>query len=189
MNGLRSPTAGFRRLASIDGLLELLDAGRQASDGEPVDLLAHGLQCAAVLEQTAPGDLELQVAGLVHDLGAVLEPNQPATHARTGARAVHDLLGGRVAALVAGHDLAKRYLVTVDARYRACLSPRSVATLRSQGGLLDPEERTAFTDRPDADALVALRRADDGAKTPGAAVPGIDHWTLVLYTVAATASP
>jgi len=181
-----SPTS--RRIAGVDGLLELLDAARLEHDGEVVDLLTHGLQCAAVLERSAPDDLELQIAGLVHDLGTVIEPARPATHATTGATAIRPLLGARVAALVEGHEDAKRYLVTVDAGYRDRLSPRSRATLRSQGGLLDPEGRARFLARPEADALVALRRADDAAKDPTARVPGLDHWTLALYAVAATAS-
>jgi predicted HD phosphohydrolase len=176
-----------RRIAGVDGLLELLDAARNECDGEPVDLLTHGLQCAAVLERTVPDDLELQVAGLVHDLGTVLVPGRPSEHSRAGATAVEPLLGARIAALVAGHDLAKRYLVTVDATYRDQLTPRSLATLRAQGGLLDPEERAAFLARPDADALVALRHADDAAKDPERTTAGLEHWTLALYAVAATA--
>ena len=176
-----------RRLAGVAGLLELLDAGRLEHDGEAVDLLDHGLQCAAHLERVAPDDLELQIAGLVHDVGTVLEPGRAATHAATGADAIRPLLGARVATLVEGHELAKRYLVTVDARYRDRLSPRSRQTLRDQGGLMDPEERAAFLTRPDADALVVLRRADDAAKDSTARVPGLDHWTLALYAVAATA--
>jgi predicted HD phosphohydrolase len=173
------------RIATVAGLLELLDAGRQRHDGEAVDLLAHGLQCAAALEQAAPNDLELQIAGLVHDLGTILHPGRPAIHAGAGSDAVRPLLGERVAALVGGHDQAKRYLVTVDARYRDRLSARSIATLRTQGGLLDPDERAAFERGTHADALLALRRADDSAKVPDASVPGLDHWTLVLHDVAA----
>jgi predicted HD phosphohydrolase len=176
-----------RRIAGVDGLLEALDAGRLAHDGEAVDLLTHGLQCAAHLERARPEDLGLQIAGLVHDIGTVLAPDRPADHAPLGADTVRPLLGDRIAALVGGHEAAKRYLVTVDARYRDRLSPRSRETLRLQGGLMDPDERAAFLARPDADALVALRRADDAAKVPGAPVPGLDHWTLALYAVAATA--
>ena len=180
------PLTTARRIAGVDGLLELLDAARHETDGEAVDLLTHGLQCAAVLERAAPDDLELQIAGLVHDVGTILEPHRPATHAATGGEALRPLLGRRVAGLVAGHEEAKRYLVTVDARYRDCLSARSIATLRDQGGLLDPDERAAFLARPERDALVALRRADDRAKVPGAVVPGLEHWSLALYAVAAT---
>jgi predicted HD phosphohydrolase len=182
----RSPAAGAP--SDVDALLALLTAGRRQRDGEPVDLLAHARQCAAALAEAMPDDPQLVAAGLVHDLGTVLAPGRPATHARTGADAVRALLGTRVADLVGGHDLAKRYLVTVDARYRDRLSARSVATLRSQGGLLDPDERTAFEARPDADALVALRRADDAAKVPGLAVPELDHWRDLLEQVAARAS-
>lgn len=176
-----------RRLAGVNGLLELLDAGRLVTDGEPVDLLTHGLQCAAILERSAPDDLGLQVAGLVHDIGRVLAPASAHDHAGVGADVVRPLLGARIADLVAGHDAAKRYLVTVDASYREHLSERSRATLRGQGGLMDPGERAAFLARPDAGDLVALRRADDGAKRPALPVPGIDHWTLALYAIAATA--
>lgn len=175
-----------RRLAGVNGLLELLDAGRLVTDGEPVDLLAHGLQCAAILERSAPDDLGLQVAGLVHDVGRILAPGGH-DHAAVGADALRPLLGARIADLVAGHTAAKRYLVTVDASYRGHLSERSRATLRLQGGLMDPEERAAFLARADADDLVALRHADDAAKRPALPVPGIDHWTLALYAIAATA--
>ncbi len=175
------------RTLDVDGLFLLLRRSAEQRDGETIDLLSHALQCAQLLATSAPDDVELQVAGLVHDLGTVLEPDRPATHAASGADAVRPLLGERVAALVAGHDQAKRYLVTVDARYRDRLSVRSIATLRDQGGLLDPEERAAFLARPECDALVALRQADDRAKVPGTVVPGLDHWTLALYAVAATA--
>lgn len=170
----------MRDIRSLDELFELLAEGSRSCDGEPVDLLSHGLQCASLLASDHPDDPELQVAGLVHDLGTVIEPRRPATHARTGALAVRGLLGERVASLVEGHDDAKRYLVTVDAGYRHRLSPRSRATLRSQGGLMDPAERRTFEQHPCFAARLALRRADDRAKVPGLAVPDLDHWRAVL---------
>jgi len=185
-----SPTA--RRVAGIGGLLELLDAGRLARDPhrpDDADLLTHGLRCAAVLETLAPGDLELQVAGLVHDLGTLLEPRCPDRHPAAGAEAVRPLLGRRVADLVAGHEDAVRYLVTVDVSYRSRLGPGAREHLRRLGGLMDPDERSTFLARPDAEALVTLRRADDTARTPAGRVPSLDHWTLALYAVAATARP
>lgn len=160
----------------VEGLFALLASGSMASDGEPVDLLAHALQCADVLAEHAPHDLELQVAGLVHDLGTILEPDRPATHASTGAGAVRPLLGDRVATLVEHHDEAKRYLVTVDATYRGRLSPRSVETLTDQGGVLDDLARSEFEASPDFDACVMLRHADDAAKVPGATTAALDVW-------------
>lgn len=161
---------------TVDALLDTIRLGASAHDGEAVDLLAHMLQCAALLAAAAPDDVELQIAGLVHDVGTVLEPDGPATHATTGAEAVEALFGSRVAALVAGHDHAKRYLVSADPSYRAQLSEMSVATLALQGGDMDAAERTRFEAGEHFDSLVVLRRADDAAKVPGQAVPGLDDW-------------
>ena len=168
------------RFRSSDELVATLEATAGLADDEPVDLLADALQCAAILERVAPADHELQIAGLVHDLGTVLAPGRPAAHAAVGASAVRELLGDRVAELVAHHDAAKRYLVTTEPGYRHRLSTRSRETLRLQGGLLDPEERAALDGYADLDAVLTLRRADDAAKTPGARVPGLGHWRATL---------
>jgi predicted HD phosphohydrolase len=167
-------------IGDVDALLATLRAGASATDAEDVDLLAHGLQCAAILAGRAPDDQELQVAGLVHDVGTVLWPDRPRTHARAGAAAVADLLGERVAWLVGHHDEAKRYLVTVDADYTSCLSPASVRTLEVQGGRLDGAERARLESAPWLADLLALRRADDDAKVPGRAVPDLAHWRPVV---------
>ena len=169
---------------TADELFACLAAAERAFDGETVDLLAHGLQCASLLAETAPDDLELQVSVLVHDVGTVVAPGQSSRHARIGADTVRALLGDRVATLVGGHDQAKRYLVTTDASYRDRLSPRSIATLRGQGGLLDPTERVAFERQPEFDALLALRRADDAAKEPGRSVPQLAHWRIAVHDLA-----
>ncbi len=174
------------RLESVDALLAALQRGANAHDGEAVDLLDHMLQCGALLAAAEPDDFELQVAGLVHDLGTVLDPNGPATHATTGADAVESLLGARVAALVAGHDQAKRYLVSTDPAYSAQLSEMSVATLALQGGTMREAERTQFEAGEYSTSLVALRRADDAAKIPGLTVPGLDDWRPKLERVADT---
>jgi predicted HD phosphohydrolase len=180
-----SLTSGLR---TSDEILAVLEAGAATTDDEPVDVLAHSLQTAAILERVAPADPELQVAGLVHDLGTVLAPGRPQDHAAVGAAAVAALLGARIAGLVARHDQAKRYLVTVDPRYRHRLSPRSLETLRVQGGLLDPEERKALLASPDLEACLTLRRADDAAKAPGARVPGLGHWRQALERLARPAA-
>jgi len=160
----------------VDELFTTLTQGARARDGESINLLAHALQCAQLLAAKAPGDTELQIAGLVHDIGTTIEPDHPATHAITGARAVRVLLGDRVADLVERHDEAKRYLVTVDAAYRERLSERSIETLADQGGLLDDAGRAAFEAHPDFEACVALRRADDDGKVPGLSTRGLETW-------------
>jgi predicted HD phosphohydrolase len=167
-------------LTTIADLFDLLDASAANDDCEAVDLRAHALQCAHLLSREAPDDLELQVAGLVHDLYHAIDPSADAIHDREGARLVEPLLGGRVARLVGGHVVAKRYLVSTDPAYRNALSARSVETLAHQGGDLDGAARRAIDDSPDRDALLTLRRADDRAKVPGAIVPSIAHWRPVV---------
>jgi predicted HD phosphohydrolase len=167
-------------LTTIDDLFDLLDASAAHDDCEAVDLLAHALQCAHLLSREAPDDLELQVAGLVHDVYHAVDPSADAVHDREGARLVAPLLGGRVARLVGGHVVAKRYLVGTDPAYVHALSARSVETLGHQGGALDAAARRAIDESPDRDALLALRRADDRAKVPGAVVPAIGHWRPVV---------
>jgi predicted HD phosphohydrolase len=171
------------RISTVDDLLTRLALGRHQTDGETVDLLAHGLQCAALLAYEAPHDVGLQVAGLVHDIGTVMEPRRPVQHARTGAAAVEPLLGTRVARLVGGHDDAKRYLVAVEPRYGASLSARSAATLELQGGPMSTAECAAFRRRDDFEDLLVLRRADDAAKVPGAFVPGLEEWADALHAL------
>ena len=172
-------------LDSVDDVFVVLARSRQDDDGEAVDLLAHSLQCAQLLMKTAPDDVELQVAGLLHDLGTMLDPGRPDTHARTGADAIAPLLGARVSALVGGHDHAKRYLVARDDAYRARLSEMSVATLALQGGDMTSSEMSAFESSEHFDSLVRLRRADDAAKVPGRSVPGLDEWRARVEQVAA----
>jgi predicted HD phosphohydrolase len=170
---------------SVDALVDALEVGATVRDGEDLDLLAHSLQCAALLEIAAPADVELQLAGLVHDVGTLLEPGHPRAHAPTGAAAVRALLGERVAELVAHHDEAKRYLVACDPSYRDRLSARSLATLEAQGGPLTDEEQRSFLRRPESDACLVLRHADDAAKVPGRVVPPLEHWRDALAGCAA----
>jgi predicted HD phosphohydrolase len=161
-------------------LLALLARGSEHADEEHVDILEHSLQCAALLAERHPDDTELQVAGLVHDIGWILAPDDMTRHAENGATAIAPFLGHRVAWLVSWHADAKRYLVTTDPTYRGRLSERSIVTLDAQGGLMDDTEVAALAAAPDLDALLALRRADDDAKVPDLTVPGLDTWAPTL---------
>ena len=147
--------------------------------------LDHALQCAAEVKAARPDDLELQVAGLVHDIAHDFGPDS--AHARLGAEAVRGLFGDRVAALVGLHVDAKRYLVATDAGYFARLSPDSVRTLALQGGGMDAEEIAAFEARPHFAEGCLLRIADEAAKVPGREVPGLETWVEALEQVAARA--
>ena len=169
---------------SVDELLALMARGAGMHDEPDIDGLFHALQCAANLSASHPDDAELIVAGLVHDVADIAYPNDHGDHAFRGAQLVEPLLGPRVARLVGAHVRAKRYLVATDPAYRARLSPRSIETLHLQGDALEPSEIAALASDPDIDAILALRRADEAAKDPGARPPALDAWRAQLQLVA-----
>ena len=168
----------MRVFADIEQLIEHLETLNEIVSAESDNFfeLDHGLQCAALLEQSHPADAELQIAGLIHDLAHPWDaPGQP-RHASMGAAAVRPLLGERMAALIAGHVPAKRYLVATRPEYVALLSEDSVMTLAAQGGAMSAAAVAEFERRLHWQAMLALRIADDSAKVPGAVVPDLQHW-------------
>ncbi|MCX4553585.1 HD domain-containing protein [Streptomyces sp. NBC_01387] len=176
--------------ATVDELMDLLHGCRGAWDapdrsGDPVDLHDHALQTAHLLRRSHPSDKELQVAGLVHDLGHLLHPGDDAGHADRAADAVRPLLGGRVAGLVRLHVPAKRYLAAIEPGRP--LSPQSALTLRAQGGAMAPAEAAAFAADPLAEAAVILRQADDEGKVVGLDAGVMEDWRPVLELVASQA--
>src|SRR5436190_2353666 len=108
------PSPAVAAFVSVDDLFAALDASRDADDEGGLPILDHCLQCADLLKHDYPGDVELQVAGLVHDLGwlerdaAGWTLRLDAAHDVAGRRLVEPLLGLRVARLVGGHVAAKR---------------------------------------------------------------------------------
>jgi predicted HD phosphohydrolase len=177
--------------ADVDALFDALAASSDADDEGGLSILEHSLQCAALLRASHPDDVELQVAGLVHDLGWLERTPSgwilrlDATHDVDGRALVQELLGARVAGLVGGHVAAKRYLLATDPRYAAVLSARSEVTLEFQGGVMTGDEIDAFERRAERDDLVALRRADDVAKVRGKAVDSLEIWRPTVEMVAA----
>ncbi len=155
-----------------------------SSENKKFTELDHGLQCAALLAVSDPDDIELQVAGLIHDLAHPWDgPGQP-RHGAMGAEAVEPLLGARMAALIEGHVPAKRYLVATREEYRAMLSPGSIETLAAQGGAMTELEIEQFEQVPHWEAMLSLRISDDGAKVPGAVVPPLSHWVEAIKSLA-----
>lgn len=166
------------------------------TEGKSVGFLAHALQTAAQATIAFPDDVEVHIAALLHDVGWLLPKPSDSTLLSTATFtdatataaadrafiARHDITGSRylarlgfpprVCRLVAGHVLAKRYLVTTEPTYAATLSPGSKYTLELQGGRMNEDEITRFTSDPDFLLHCALRRWDEGAKVPDLPTPG-----------------
>ncbi|AZQ32865.1 MULTISPECIES: HD domain-containing protein [Streptomyces] len=80
-------------LRSVEELMDLLYACPHQ----------RALRTAALLRRSRPADKELQVAGLVHDIGELLSPGDGVRRTESAAEAVRPLLGERVYRLVRGH--------------------------------------------------------------------------------------
>ena len=154
----------------------------------PFSHLDHALQTAAVLRAHAPDDMELAVAGLVHDIGHLLDGVGDADHADAGANAVQGALGERVAELVRLHVLAKRYLVARQDAYGGTLAADSVASLARQGGPMSAADQAEFERLPHAQDALSLRRADESGKVDGLAVVGLTDWMPLVRRVSAAAA-
>ncbi len=169
---------------AVEDIVELLRAGTgfdlTVEDGPHHDLLDHSLQTAQALLECRPQDIELQLAGLVHDIGHLLPPRRDEVHAEVAAEFIRPVLGGRIAGLVRLHVPAKRYLVTSDPGYRAELDEGSIISLERQGGNMSGPEIRNFVGHPQSDDAVVLRRADEAGKVPGKVVPGLDAWVAAL---------
>ena len=154
--------------------------GTVLSGEMPFTHLEHALQTAAVLREAFPYDIELAVAGLVHDIGHLLPGVGDAEHADAGADAVRAALGDGVAGPVGLHVEAKRYLVARQGAYSDDLAPDSVASLALQGGPMSAEEQQAFERLPQAQRALELRRADERGKVDGIVVAGLGEWMEIV---------
>ncbi|MEU6372722.1 hypothetical protein [Streptomyces sp. NPDC046909] len=102
-------------LRSVEELMDLLYACRDQ----------HALRTAALLRRGRPADKELQVAGLVQDIGRLLGPGDEAARSERAAEAVRPLLGERVYHLVRRHgpvgddDLLRLRLADEESRTAA----------------------------------------------------------------------
>ena len=161
--------------------VEVSDPADSASSGTmPFTHLDHALQTAALLREQFPDDVELAVAGLVHDIGHLLPGVGDAGHALAGAESVRHTLGERVAGPVGLHVEAKRYLVARQSSYASRLAADSLASLALQGGPMARAEQEAFERERYARRAVLLRAADERGKVDGLAVAGLGEWMEIL---------
>ncbi|WP_037902330.1 TauD/TfdA family dioxygenase [Streptomyces sp. NRRL S-350] len=180
-----------RRTAALDGIAGLF-AGEGAGEylGEEVTMAEHMLQAAAAAEAAGAPD-HLVAAALLHDVGHFrgalpgtdLMRGQDNRHGAAGADWLGRWFGAEVTGPVRLHVAAKRYLCAVEPGYRGRLSAASEYTLTVQGGPMGEEEAAAFARLPGAADAVAVRRWDEQAKVPGAAVPGFEHYRPLLASL------
>jgi len=172
-------------------ILELFEQhGNEDYDGEPVSQTSHMIQCAMLAMGTG-GDMELVIGALLHDVGHLLRYKVQTEAMGQYGVMNHDGLGGeylrkngfaeRVCAMVDQHVAAKRYLVSTDPSYKGKLSEASLQTLMKwQGGLMTPEEITAFENHPYFDDIIKVRLWDEEAKDHNAVLLPIKHFTNLI---------
>jgi gamma-butyrobetaine dioxygenase len=173
------PVTVIGELFASEGLADYL--------GEPVSQAAHMLQAAALAERDGAGP-PLVAAALLHDVGHFtgtvtgrdLMAGTDDKHSEQGANWLARWFGPEVTEPVRLHVAAKRYLCAAEPGYLARLSPASVYTLGVQGGAMEPGEIAAFLASAYAEDACRVRRWDDSAKDPGAAVPPFAHFAPVL---------
>jgi predicted HD phosphohydrolase len=163
-------------ISLVDEVERVLRSLRGVWDEEAVDELDHGLQAAGRAAARVPGDDELLVAALLHDVAhSPLLAVAATAHDEVARSWLTPRFGPRVGWLAGAHVVAKRHLAATDPGYAADLSATSVVSLGAQGGAgaAGPE----WTRNPWWPAALELRRCDDEAKDPAAPVPGL-HWAL-----------
>lgn len=164
------------------------------SYSELVSQVAHAEQCAALATAAGANDAVI-IAALLHDIGhlLVLDDNDghatldvDDNHESTGARFLATIFGPHVAAPVALHVAAKRYLCSVEPSYFDTLSPASVSSLAMQGGPMSADEVHRFSRLPQFQTSVDLRRWDDDAKIANLDVAPFDTYVPVMERILLT---
>ncbi|WP_184548800.1 HD domain-containing protein [Mucilaginibacter sp. FT3.2] len=152
--------------------------------GEPVSQVEHMSQAAA-LAQAEGYDDEVVLAAFFHDIGHLCAEAGEAESMNGMGNVDHEQIGAdfllergfseRVANLVQGHVIAKRYLTYKYPEYYNRLSDASKATLNFQGGVMSAAEAADFELNPDAELIVRLRYWDDMAKEINTPVDNIGY--------------
>ncbi len=152
--------------------------------GEPVSQLEHMSQAASLAKEEGYDD-EVVLAAFFHDIGHLCADATEAGSMDGMGNVDHEKLGAgyllergfseRLAALVQGHVIAKRYLTYKYPEYYNKLSPASNATLNFQGGVMTADEAAAFEQNENSELIIRLRYWDDMAKQTDTPVDNIDY--------------
>ena len=156
--------------------------GHEDYIGEPVSQLEHMSQAAALAKEEGYGD-EVVLAAFFHDIGHLcadaagsMDGMGNIDHEKLGADYVLERgFSERLAALVQGHVIAKRYLTYKYPEYYNKLSPASKVTLDFQGGIMTANEAAAFERNDNAELVIRLRYWDDMAKEINTPIDNLDY--------------
>ena len=88
----------------------------------------------------------------------------------------------KIAALVASHVEAKRYLTLREEFYYASLSAASKKTLEFQGGIMSEDEANTFESDPLFSLYISLRKWDEKAKLTAIPLPSLDKYKYLMQT-------
>ncbi|MFF3676308.1 metal-dependent phosphohydrolase [Streptomyces sp. NPDC002120] len=146
----------------VTSVLELMELLRDSPDD-------RGLRTAALLRRSHPFDKELQLAGLLHDIGRLLRLSDGTVTLGVAAEAIRPLLGRRVARLV---------------RLSGALGGDGAAGSRPETG---SGSGTGPDTGPDAEAVATLRHARDSAAAADLDAGVLEDWRPLLDLVAAGA--
>ncbi|MBB6112241.1 phosphonate degradation HD-domain oxygenase [Mucilaginibacter lappiensis] len=182
----------YNPLAVVNEVFSLYEKfGDEDYIGEPVSQLEHMSQAAA-LAQAEGFDDEVILAAFFHDIGHLCADAEEAGSMDGMGNVDHEKLGAdyllergfseRVANLVQGHVIAKRYLTYKYPEYYNRLSDASKGTLQFQGGVMTDEEASDFELNPDAELIIRLRYWDDMAKEMNQPVNNLDYLKSIALT-------
>jgi len=175
----------------IEEIFQIFDQrGGEAYFGEPVTQKEHALQSAHLAEQEGAAP-PLVVAALLHDIGHLVhgmgediaDRGVDARHEDAGEAWLARHFPPEVTEPVKLHVAAKRYLCRINHAYLDQLSPASQQSLALQGGPFSEDGAREFERHRYYRQAVRLRTWDDRAKTPGLAVPNLEHYRPVLEAV------
>ena len=171
-------------IAFLADIFNRLGAGSYL--GESVSMSEHMLQTALNAENAGESKATI-TAALLHDIGH-FTGEFPENYIDLGINNRHETMGSailvkffpaEVTEPVRWHVDAKRYLCATEEAYFSGLSEASVKTLELQGGPLDADGVREFERNPHFEAIIRLRRYDDGGKVSGVKTPDIDYYLAI----------
>ncbi|QDS93494.1 hypothetical protein FF011L_22640 [Roseimaritima multifibrata] len=168
----------------VDVLFAYMERNGNSFYDESVTELEHGLQAAFLAKANQATDMQV-TAALLHDIGHFVMNEEAGQGNFSQEDWCHETVGAELLELyfpdviiesIRQHVPAKRYLCAIDSHYHEGLSPASQNSLNLQGGKFSPAEVLEFEQNPHLETILLVRRWDDGAKTEGLKVPGLESY-------------